>query len=81
MKFGFNRHGKAETAAIEMTPGVEYSLKINMAVQKAEEFLYRAGEAKQRIVDDNYVLKRSGEKAAMKRASMDLSKALVEIRR
>jgi len=56
--------------------------RIDSAIFEAHRFIKRAKEWKKRVKDDKYVsMSGSREGGAAKRASMDLSRALAEIRR
>jgi hypothetical protein len=56
--------------------------KIGVAIVETKRFLKKAKAAKKRLSEDSLALiSGSKETAAMKRASMDLSRALTEIRR
>ena len=54
--------------------------KLDIAIQEANRFLEKAKIAKKRLMIDNYAKYGCKETGAVKRASMDLSRALVAIR-
>lgn len=55
--------------------------KLDAAIQEARRFIDRANAAKKKLKQDSYFLFGCKEMASAKRASMDLSNALVEVRR
>lgn len=55
--------------------------KIDFALEEAERFIARAIEWKQILVDDSMSIHGSKEGGACKRASMDLTRALSELRK
>lgn len=56
--------------------------KLNKAIREAQRFIRTAKEAKERLEADRYAsITGSAETGAAKRASMDLSRSLVELRR
>lgn len=55
--------------------------KIDHAVSEAKRFLRKAAEAKKRLGIDEAYHYMYKETAAMKRASMDLTRALAELRK
>ena len=54
---------------------------LTQAIMAAERFVELAEAARKRIVADRYALHGSKETAAAKRASMDLTRALAEMRK
>ena len=55
--------------------------KIDKAIKEANRFIAIAKEAKKRLHDDKYASFGCKETGAVRRASMDLSRSLVKIRR
>ena len=55
--------------------------KIDVAIFEAERFIARAKACKKKLKRDNYSHQGCAESGAMKRSSMDLSRALVDLRR
>ena len=54
---------------------------IDKAMKEAERFLDRAEAVRQKVMKDKYAFMGCKETAACKRASMDLSRSLAEIRK
>jgi len=56
--------------------------KVDIAIKEAQRFIAKASEAHNRIVDDSMAeISGSKETAAARRASMDLTRALADMRR
>ena len=55
--------------------------KFYNAVVEAERFIRKAKEAMDRLSNDKHLYASSKETAAAKRASMDLTRALVDVRK
>jgi hypothetical protein len=55
--------------------------KIEAVIFEAERFLDKADACKKRLEDDSWAIYGSKESGAMKRASMDLTRALAELRK
>ena len=53
---------------------------LNDAIIEAQRFIDKANEAKERLINDRYASFGCKEMAAAKRASMDLTRALVAVR-
>jgi hypothetical protein len=51
------------------------------AIQEAERFIKKAELARERLINDEYAWAGTKETAAAKRASMDLTRELVNVRR
>lgn len=56
-------------------------LKVDNAIEEAKRFLFVAKKAQERIDNDQYAKYGSKETAACKRASMDLTRVLADLRR
>ena len=54
---------------------------LNEAINEAERFLEKAKVVREKVKVDNYVFYGCKQTGALKRASMDLSRALSKIRR
>jgi len=55
--------------------------KVDKAIEEANRFITIAGKARERLSKDRYAQFGCRETGAVRRASMDLSQALVDIRR
>lgn len=55
--------------------------KLNDAILEAERFIKKAQAYQMRLVDDSYAIFGCKEGGAAKRASMDLTRALAELRK
>jgi len=56
--------------------------KLQFAVEECRRFIYKAEDAKKRLKEDKYAgISGSKETAAAKRASLDLTRALAELRK
>lgn len=56
-------------------------LQLKMAIQEAERFIEKANSAIQHLQDDKFAKYKSHKVAAAKRASMDLTRQLVFVRK